>query len=160
MVWLGNFQEGRGSKQDLEKVLWWCERGMPRRALEKTCNKSQHYSSGKKTLLWFHTHTRTHTHTHTHTSPLEPGPRAGVGVAMLGLPAWDSPDWNRSSEGGPEHKSRPQGRRNSDRPTRPQGNQTLQKSWRPFPYKGNGSPEFFLRLSGNLRGKSIDSAVA
>lgn len=120
MVWLGNFQEGRGSKQDLEKVPWWCERGLPCRALEKTCNKSWHYSSGKKTLLWFHTHT------HTHTSPLEPGPRAGVGVAMLGLPAWDSPDWNRSSEGGPEHRPWPGGRRNSDRPTRPRGNQTLQ----------------------------------
>ena len=70
---------------------------------------------------------------------------------MLGLPAWDSPDWNRSSEGGPEHKPW-----NSDRATRPRGNQTLQKSWRPFPYKGNGSPEFFFRLSGNLTGKSID----
>ena len=96
MVWLGNFQEVRGSKQDVGKVPWRCERGMSRRALEETCNKSRHYSSGRKILPWFHTHT--------HTSPLEPGPRAGVGIAMLGLPAWDSPDWNRSSEGGPEHK--------------------------------------------------------
>lgn len=99
------------------------------------------------------------THTHTHTSPLEPGPRAGVGRAMLGLPAWESPDWNKSSDGGPEHKPWPRGIRDSDRPTRPRGNQTLQKSWRPFPYKGNVSPEFF-RWSGNLRGKSIESAVA
>ena len=37
-------------------------------------------------------------------------------VAMLGLPAWDTPGWKRSSEGVPEHKPWPRRMRSSNSP--------------------------------------------